>query len=94
MKQEAISIIFDLEIAVHPMAAALNKLSTKIEFTIGGFNIGDCVSFQRKGGNNGSFSKTTSKYDTKHPGNNVQLKLKIHKFIKLMDGVKLGEYSI
>ncbi|ACL34337.1 hypothetical protein CV658_05775 [Borreliella burgdorferi] len=91
-----IIVLFDRDdyiFRIYPMAAALNKLSTKIEFTIGGFNIGDCVSFQRKGGN-GSLSKTTSKYDIKHPGNNVQLKLKIHKFIKLMEGIKLGEYSI
>lgn len=91
-----IIVLFDRDnyvFRVYPMTEALNKMSTKIEFTIGGFNIGDCVSFQRKGGN-GSLSKTISKYDIKHPGNNVQLKLKVLKFIDIMEDIKLGEYSV
>ena len=78
---------------IYPMNAALNSLSADIEFTKGGFNIGKCVSFQRKGGN-GSSSKTIPKHDIKHPGNNVQLKLKVHKFVELMKVVKIGHYSI
>lgn len=78
---------------IYPTKEVLNTLSKQITFTKGGFDIGECVSFQRKGGN-GSLSKTIPKYDIKHPGNNVQLKLKIHKFIALMECLKIGEYSV
>lgn len=78
---------------IYPMSDVLNKLSIDVNFTKGGFNIGNCVSFQRKGGN-GSLSKTIPKHDIKHPGNNVQLKLKVHKFIDAMEGVKIGQYTI
>ncbi len=78
---------------IYPMNAVLSGLSNDIEFTKGGFNIGKCISFQRKGGN-GFLSKTIPKHDIKHLGNNIQLKLKVHKFVELMECVKIGEYKI
>jgi len=81
-------------VKIYPMEEVLSKLSTKITFTKGGFNIGDCVSFQRKGGNGILINKKIPKTSILHPGNNVQLKLKILKMEPILDGIKLAEYSI
>jgi len=62
-------------------------------FTKGGFNIGDSISFQRKGGN-GSLRSKYHKTDIKHPGNNIQLKVKPSKLIDTLETVKLAEYII
>ena len=83
----------DFKMRIYPMKSVLNTLPKKITFTKGGFNIGQCVSFQRKGGN-GKLSKSIPKHSINHPGNNIQLKLKIKKFIMLMESVKIDEYSI
>ncbi|MDR3195557.1 MAG: hypothetical protein LBT58_02045 [Endomicrobium sp.] len=80
-------------VKIYPMKEILGKLPATIAFTKGGFNIGDCVSFQRKGGN-GSMSRTISKTSIKHPGNNIQMKLKIRKTIELLEDIKLAEYTI
>jgi hypothetical protein len=66
---------------------------TNITYTKGGFNICDCVSFQRKGGN-GSLSKTIDKHDIRHPGNDIQLKLKTGKFVQMTRNIVLYEYEI
>lgn len=80
-------------VKIYAMKEVLNHLPTDIVFTKGGFNIGGCVSFQRKGGN-GSMSKTIPKTSIKHPGNNIQLKLKIKKVIILLEDIELVEYTI
>jgi hypothetical protein len=78
---------------IYPMAECLSKLDYTVTHTKGGFNIGQCVSFQRKGGN-GSMSNHIPKTDIKHPGNNIQIKLKINKFVELMESVELGRYTV
>lgn len=79
---------------IYYMKEVLTKLNKKIVFTgKGNVNIGSCVSFQRKGGN-GSLSRNIPKTDIKHPGNNIQLKLKVDKFVEEMDRYKVGEYFI
>ena len=80
-------------VKVYPMKEVLNSLSTDIVFTKGGFNIGGCISSQRKGGN-GSLSKHIPKTTIKHPGNNIQLKANINKLIPILEPVKLAEYII
>jgi len=80
-------------VKIYPMKEVLNSLSTDIVFTKGGFNIGGCISFQRKGGN-GSLSKHIPKTTIKHPGNNIQLKANINKLIPILEPVKLAEYII
>ncbi|MDR1087653.1 MAG: hypothetical protein LBL16_05440 [Endomicrobium sp.] len=80
-------------VKIYPMKKVLDRLPTDITFTTGGFNIGSCVSFQRKGGN-GSLSKHIPKTAIRHPGNNIQLKAKINKIIEILEPVKLGEYTI
>jgi hypothetical protein len=82
-----------LVVKIYPMKKVLERLPTDITFTKGGFNIGSCVSFQRKGGN-GSLSKNIPKNTIRHPGNNIQLKAKINKLIEILEPVKLGEYTI
>jgi len=79
-------------VKIYAMKNVLNCLPTDIIFTKGGFNIGGCISFQRKGGN-GSISKHP-KTTIQHPGNNIQLKLIITKLIPILESVKLTEYTI
>jgi len=80
-------------VKIYAMKDILNNISTDVVFTKGGVNIGDCISFQRKGGN-GSLSKHIPKNTIQHPGNNVQLKLKVNRFIIEMEDILLGEYII
>jgi hypothetical protein len=80
-------------VKIYAIKDVLAKLSKEITFTNGGFNIGECVSFQRKGGN-GFMSRTIPKTNIKHPGNNIQLKLKIHRMIRLLKDIKLAEYVL
>jgi len=78
---------------IYAMKDAINVLNGELVFTKGGFNIGECVSFQRKGGN-GSLSRNIPKTSIKHPGNNVQLKLKTNKFVEIAEHIKLYDYKI
>jgi len=78
---------------IYSMKEAIHVLDGGIEYSKGGFNIGECVSFQRKGGN-GSLSRNIPKSSIKHPGNNVQLKLKVNKFVEIAEKIKLCDYDI
>ena len=78
---------------IYPMKEVLSRLPADITFTKGGFNIGGCVSFQRKGGN-GSLSRHIPKTSIQHPGNNIQLKVHINKIIEILKPAKLAEYTI
>jgi len=78
---------------IYHMKDVLQKIPNDLIFTKGGFNIGNCISFQRKGGN-GSLSKNIPKTTIQHPGNNIQLKINIPKLILALEPVKLAEYSI
>lgn len=91
-----ILVLFDNDeeiFRIYPMKAVIKNISKEIKHTKGGFNIGNCVSFQRKGGN-GSISKKYPKDDIRHPGNNIQLKLKINKFIPEMEKCLLAKYKL
>ncbi|MDR0919403.1 MAG: hypothetical protein LBM93_09195 [Oscillospiraceae bacterium] len=81
-------------VRIYAMKDILKRLSVFVAFTKGGLNIGDCVSLQRKGGNGVLKANRILKTSIKHPGNNIQLKIKINKFIELMDTIKLAEYKI
>jgi hypothetical protein len=39
-------------------------------------------------------SRTISKHSIKHPGNNIQLKLKVNKLKGLVEGCLIDEYTI
>ncbi len=80
-------------IRLYCMADVLKKLDRKVTFTIGGFNVGSCISFQRKGGDGGS-NGNTPKNSIKHTGNGVQLKIKCRKFIKEMENCLIAEYLV
>ncbi|MCL2633963.1 MAG: hypothetical protein FWD34_05545 [Oscillospiraceae bacterium] len=77
---------------IYLMEDVLKNITTNITFTRGGINIGDCLSFQRKGGD-GSSSKKHHRNSIQHPGNNIQLKIKANKFIKEFSGKELAEYK-
>jgi len=91
-----ILVLYDRDtslVKIYHMKDVLQQLPTEITFTKGGFNIGGCISFQRKGGN-GSVSKNIPKTTIQHPGNHIQLKIKISKIIPILEPIKLAEYSI
>jgi hypothetical protein len=77
---------------LYRMKDVLKSLPKEIIPTKGGFNIGSCISFQRKGGD-GNFKKLP-KTDIGHPGNNIQLKIKSRKFIAEMNSILLGSYNV
>jgi hypothetical protein len=91
-----ILVLYDRDtsiVKIYHMKDVLQKLPVEITFTKGGFNIGGCISFQRKGGN-GSLSKNIPKTTIRHPGNDIQLKIKINKLLPIIEYVKLAEYTI
>lgn len=92
-----IIVLFDRDantFRIYPMKKVLNKSSDDIVFSVkGNVDIGECILLQRKGGN-GSMSRTIPKTDIKHPGNNIQLKLKVNKFVVLMRDYIIGQYII
>ncbi|MXZ48603.1 MAG: hypothetical protein F4235_02590 [Candidatus Dadabacteria bacterium] len=76
------------------MKDVLKLIGSDIQFTSRGGNImiGGCIVFQRKGGN-GQRVKL-AKTDPKHPGNDVQIKLDITRFLGLFDEKKITNYKI
>ena len=81
------------QVIMYSMKNVVKQISTKITFTKGGVSIGNCISFQRKGGNGKKFDHI-QKTSILHPGNNVQLKLQIHKFIEEFDGKELCRFNV
>ena len=79
------------EVHLYMMADVLRHLRKDIVFTKGGVNIGNCVSFQRKGGN-GAHAAHIDKHTIQHPGNNIQIKLRCKKFISSFESYLLGKY--
>ena len=79
---------------IYPMKEVLANLSREVNFTKrGNIAIGELVVLQRKGGN-GIHSIHIPKDSLKHPGNNVQLKLKMNEFVETMESVLLASYHI
>jgi len=79
---------------IYKMKDVLTHIGYDLTFTDkGNIAIGKCVIFQRKGGN-GKHSEHIRKDDIKHPGNNVQLKLKIDNFIFKMQDHELTRYTV
>lgn len=91
-----ILVLFDYQnyfFRIYPTRNILAYIEKQpFKFTKGGFNIGNCVSFQRKGGN-GALSRDIPKTDIKHPGNNIQIKLNIRNFIQEQKINLLAEYN-
>lgn len=79
---------------IYTMKDVLKELDYSVSFTVrGNILIGKFILIQRKGGN-GVHSKDIPKDSLKHPGNNIQLKLKINPFIKDMSYIELCSYEI
>lgn len=79
---------------IYTMKDVLKELDYTISFTTkGNILIGKYIIIQRKGGN-GVHSKDIPRDSLKHPGNNIQLKLKINPFVKDMAKIELCNYEI
>jgi len=79
---------------IYPMKEVFKRLDKTVSFTSNGnIAIGESVVIQRKGGN-GVHSRDIPKDSIKHPGNNIQIKLKMKAFIEEMRGVLLAKYVI
>jgi len=79
---------------IYSMKEVFKKLNKTLTFTKrGNIAFGETIVLQRKGGN-GVHSKDIPKDSLKHPGNNVQLKLKMKEFVKIMEPVLLASYHI
>ncbi|MCB0724023.1 MAG: hypothetical protein KDC73_04930 [Ignavibacteriae bacterium] len=96
-KSREILVLFEQETGsflIYPMKEVLQKINKEISFTTrGNIQIGNCVIIQRKGGN-GVHSLHIPKDDIKHPGNNIQIKLKMKIFISEMERILLAKYRL
>lgn len=82
------------EMRIYSMREVLKNVGVNFSFTEkGNIAIGEYIIFQRKGGN-GIHAKDIKKTDISHPGNNVQLKLKMNPFVKGMKAFEIAKYSI
>ena len=92
-----ILVLFEQETGrflIYPMKKVLQKIDHSISFTSkGNIQIGKCVIIQRKGGN-GVHSIHIPKDSIKHPGNNIQIKLKTKLFISEMEEYVLSSYRL
>lgn len=93
-----ILVLFDEQertIRIWRMYYVVNRISTDIDYSPRGGNmvIGGCFEFQRKGGN-GEKYKSIPKTSPTHPGNGVQTKLRMKKFIELHYQNMLVEYQV
>lgn len=79
---------------LYPMREVLRELGTAVSFTNkGNVAIGCCVILQRKGGD-GVHAAGIPRDTLRHPGNDVQLKLKMNHFVARMGGLLLATYPI
>ncbi len=80
--------------SIYPMKAVMKNIGSQVEITVrGNITIGNSVVIQRKGGN-GVHAAHIRKDDPKHPGNDVQVKLKMLEFMDEMRGSLLISYKI
>lgn len=76
------------------MRDVINRIPKTLSYTSkGNILIGECVGLQRKGGN-GKRAAHIPKTSPKHPGNGVQAKLYIQKFIRLHGQRMLTQYHV
>ena len=79
---------------IYSMKEVLKNIGIEFSFTEkGNIAIGKYIIFQRKGGN-GIHAKDIKKTDIVHPGNNVQMKLKMNPFVAGMTAFEIASYSI
>ncbi|HEY4505890.1 MAG TPA: hypothetical protein VJJ24_00300, partial [Candidatus Paceibacterota bacterium] len=79
---------------IYAMRDVFKTLGKEVGFTRNGnIQIGKSVVIQRKGGN-GVHAEPIPKDSLRHPGNNVQIKLKMKEFINEMESILLATYRI
>lgn len=76
------------------MTDVVGRIPKTVDYARGGnMIIGGCIALQRKGGN-GQYTRVTDKTSPDHPGNQIQIKLHIKKFINLHGQRMLAEYPV
>jgi len=84
----------DSIMSIYSMSEVMKIIGTQVEITRkGNIAIGSSVVIQRKGGN-GVHTLHIRKDDLKHPGNSVQVKLKMKEFMQEMKDCLLASYHI
>ncbi len=79
---------------IYLMKDVLRHIGLDFNFTDrGNIAIGKYIVFQRKGGN-GIHAQNIQKTDIAHPGNNVQLKLRMNPFVSGMKDFEVASYQI
>ena len=96
-KGREILVIYERDesiMSIYSMKTVLKNLDKQVEITNrGNILIGSSVVIQRKGGN-GVHAIKIRKDDPKHPGNDIQIKMKMLEFMKEMESSLLTSYRI
>ena len=96
-KSREILAIYEREqstMRIYAMQDVLKNLSAKVGFTSrGNMSIGRSIVVQRKGGN-GVHSIHITKTDPRHPGNDIQIKMRMNLFEEEMRDKILAEYHV
>ena len=91
-----ILVLYDREdsvMRIWKMSEVLRKLDYSVDYTArGNIRIGECFQLQRKGGDGNV--KTVPKTDSRHPSNDIQVKMDIKAFLKLKDLKPFTKYQI
>ena len=94
--EKEILVLYSLDsniMRIWKMTQVLNDISSSIRFTDkGNMRIGGCIALQRKGGN-GERVDHIDRTSIKHPGNQIQTKLSMSKFIEMYEKDMLASYN-
>ncbi|HJD57380.1 hypothetical protein [Candidatus Tisiphia endosymbiont of Ptychoptera albimana] len=97
-KSREILVLYEREdsmMRIYSMTDILKHLDYTITFTSNGnLLVGKSIVIQRKGGNGHHIHGILNKTDPKHPGNNIQFKLRINTFVEEMKNYEIGKYYI
>jgi hypothetical protein len=93
-----ILVIYDVKssiMRIYPMKEVIDSINTDIYFTAkGNITICNILTIQRKGGNGVHIHGIKDKTDPKHPGNDLQIKLKMKNFVDSRQNILLSSYHI
>ena len=95
--EKEIFVLYSLDssiMRIWKMTQILDSISGSIRFTNqGNLLIGGCVALQRKGGN-GRRVDHIDPTSIEHPGNQIQTKISVSRFIKMYEEIMLTSYTI
>jgi hypothetical protein len=94
LEKPELLVLFDREnnlMNLYDLNEVFSNLDYKVSFSSRGIiKIGKYITIQRKGGN-GVHSQDIPKISLKHPGNNLQVKMKVKKFV--LENKQLAQYK-